>query len=327
VELYPARDTTAASAADALLKHVGRYGSPHQLLSDNGSQYVNDIIVDFLKLIGTEHVLSIAYSHEENAIVERVNKEIIKYLRAIMFDKNIHTQWSTYIPLVQRIINSEIHTSTGVSPANIIYGNAINLNRGIFIPRDEIPLTPYKKLSSYMGDMLHKQQTIIEVARQHQLKLNEQHMLSKNSHVTQFPINSYVLVDYPDRPPTKLHPIKKGPMKVINNIGAEYVLLNLVNNKEEHIHISRLSPFIYDLEIIDPRLIANKDYQEFDVECILNHSGSGTKSSTYEFLVQWTGYSEEFNRWLPWKELRNNPVLHDYLRRSGLQSMIPREHR
>ena len=75
VELYPTIDATAKSAARALLSHIGRFGHSSQLISDNGSQYINNIIAELLLLIGTEHINTVAYSHEENSIVERANKE------------------------------------------------------------------------------------------------------------------------------------------------------------------------------------------------------------------------------------------------------------
>jgi len=46
-----------------------------------------------------------------------------------------------------------------------------------------------------------------------------------------------------------------------------------------------------------------------------------------DFLVKWVGMDENFNRWLPWKELRNNSVLHKYLFDHGLNKLIPKEHR
>jgi len=44
IELYAAIDLTAKSAAIALLQWTGRNGCPAQLLSDNGSLFVNDFI-------------------------------------------------------------------------------------------------------------------------------------------------------------------------------------------------------------------------------------------------------------------------------------------
>ncbi len=71
VELFPTPDATAASAAQALLQHFGRFGAPHQLRSDNGPHFIADLIREFLFLIGTQYCLTLAYSKQENSIVER----------------------------------------------------------------------------------------------------------------------------------------------------------------------------------------------------------------------------------------------------------------
>ena len=76
VELYHTTDATAFSAAECLLKHFGRFGAPHQLRSDNGPHFIAEIIREFLLLVDVKHCLTLAYSKEENAIVERYNKEI-----------------------------------------------------------------------------------------------------------------------------------------------------------------------------------------------------------------------------------------------------------
>ena len=66
IELHAAKDATAESAAEALLNHTGRYGQQSQLLSDNGSATiratVNEVIIEYLLQIGTEHIRTLAYS-------------------------------------------------------------------------------------------------------------------------------------------------------------------------------------------------------------------------------------------------------------------------
>ena len=69
VELFHTKDATAASAANYLLQHFGRFGAPH-----NGPHFIADVIREFLSLVGTQHCLTLANSKEENAIVERMNK-------------------------------------------------------------------------------------------------------------------------------------------------------------------------------------------------------------------------------------------------------------
>jgi transposase InsO family protein len=136
LELYPAVDTSAISAADAILQHTGRYGVPSLLISDAGSQYVNENISQYLSLMGTDHHITLAYSKQENGIIERGNKEILRHTKAIIFERSILKKWTKSLPRVQRIINSSVHDSIGVSPAQIIFGDSLNLNRGFIISVD-----------------------------------------------------------------------------------------------------------------------------------------------------------------------------------------------
>jgi hypothetical protein len=71
-----------------------------------GYTFVADVIREFLFLVGTLHCLMIAYSKEENAIVERMNKEINRHLRALTFENTSLEKYADSLPFVQRILNS-----------------------------------------------------------------------------------------------------------------------------------------------------------------------------------------------------------------------------
>jgi transposase InsO family protein len=153
VELYHTPDATALSAAQSLLKHFGRFGAPLQLRSDNGPHFVADLIREFLLLVGTQHCLTLAYSKEENALVERVNKEINRHLRALNFENTSLKKYAESLPFVQRILNSNYSDRLKISASQLLFGNIVNLDRGIFLPVDERP-TKSKPLTNHMSDML-----------------------------------------------------------------------------------------------------------------------------------------------------------------------------
>ena len=56
--------------------------------------------------MGIEFKSTMAYSKEENAIVERANKEVLRHLKAMIYDTSIKEQWCDILPLVQRIMNA-----------------------------------------------------------------------------------------------------------------------------------------------------------------------------------------------------------------------------
>ena len=96
VALYHTTDATALSAGECLLKHFGRFGAPHQLRSDISPHFIAEIIREFLLLVGVKYCLTLAYLKEENAIVERYNKEINRHLRALTFENLSFTDYKNH---------------------------------------------------------------------------------------------------------------------------------------------------------------------------------------------------------------------------------------
>ena len=68
-----------------MLHHIGRYGVPATIQSNRGPEFVNDIIQEFIKIIGTEHIKTVQYSKEENAVVERCNRELLRHTRGLVY--------------------------------------------------------------------------------------------------------------------------------------------------------------------------------------------------------------------------------------------------
>jgi transposase InsO family protein len=106
IRLVPCTDATAETAArNALFPWLCDFGSPDVILSDNGSQFVNQLWKSVSDLVGTTLRNTTPHSKEENSIVERANKEVMRHLRNILFDRNIEIEdWGMYVPLVQRIL-------------------------------------------------------------------------------------------------------------------------------------------------------------------------------------------------------------------------------
>ena len=123
VELYALPDLKALTAAKAIVQHIGRYGQPEEIFTDNGTQFRNELVTQLIELMDVQHVTILPYSHEENSIVERANKEVMRHLRAIIFDKRVKTSWSIYLPLVQRIMNASIVKSSASSLLFTIFSN------------------------------------------------------------------------------------------------------------------------------------------------------------------------------------------------------------
>ena len=330
LELFPIPDLSAEQAAVKLFEHFGRFGMPGQILTDNGKQFINKLHDELHILTGIDKLQTTPYSHEENGIVERANKEILRHVRSILFDKGIHKEWNLAIPLVQRILNSQQSSTTGCSPAELIFTNAPNLDKGIYMPL--IPSSIDKdSLSIWHSKRLTLQQRVLSSARQNKQVMEAEKLAQTSGTPTEYAEGSYVLLRYPEEDiikgsTGKLKLPLKGPMLVTKVNGDKYSLQDITTGKHSDVHISRLYQFYYDDTKFDPAEIARKDLDEEVVEDIVDHTIHKHKSKM-EFRVRWLGYDEGHDLWLPWRQLRDNPKLHKYLYVNGMQRLIPSEHR
>jgi len=102
VELWVTRDTKGPSARLPMLQHWNRYGQPAQILTDNGPQFANEDITELCLLSDVQHVTVLAYSKEENSIVERINKEVMRHTRAFIYEWNT-TDYDKFVEMVRTV--------------------------------------------------------------------------------------------------------------------------------------------------------------------------------------------------------------------------------
>ena len=334
VELYPTKSTEATEAANRILELVCRYGTPRQFLHDGGPEFANEIVVNLTFLLGNVEIETEAYSKQENSIVERANKEVLRHLRAFIYDRKVLEGWADHIPLIQRMMNSTTHSSLGVAPYQILFGTALQLDRQIYDTGANIDAQhpqPPASLHRFMDTALARQTRIIELAEAHQKQKDDAHLTSQTNPITEFAVDSLVLCNYPNtamgaRAPSKLHTPLRGPYKVLGNTASTYHLLDLVTNKSIDVHVGLLRPFMHNPTRVDPRQVAQADTQTFTVEGITSHRGNAKKQGTMYFAVKFIGDPQVV--WKPYKEVKRLAKLHEYLQtKPNLKQLIPKEYR
>ena len=331
---FKVKDANAETAAECILFAMGFVPTPKQILSDNGPEFANAVVRCLIALIGAEHLTIMPGSHEENSIVERAIKELLRHLTAIVNERRLRARWSTILPLANRILNTQIHSATGVAPYQIIYGRSGSLDNTIIFPIEK-EFAPFDmdKAGNYMDYMLNMQSLVLEVARATQKSSDLYHLKqTEYSHrtFTEFPINSYVLASYGndpmDRPPTKTHTTHQGPFMVvdIDETKTRYTVKDLVFNKLIDLHVSWLKPFIFEEGRTNPLDVAILDSNTDLIEEVLQHFGdtSTMRKSHLTFLVKYQGKMIDESKRLTYAELRDTEALHNYLTKNNLRKYI-----
>jgi hypothetical protein len=216
----------------------------------------------------------------------------------------------------------------------LLYGQSLDLNRGLLTPYAK----PTENLTSWVLNQIHSQQVAIQVAIDHQRRTDSHHIAAayksdpkgkKYGPELVFPPGSYVIVEMENGSKSKLHPILRGPMKVLSmvpgrrNMPPVYKCEDLITHNIEEFHIKQLKPFVYDTNYVDPRAVATTDTQVFDVESVLAYEFRGTErnKSNLWFKIKWEGYPDP--TFEPLKNVQNTDVVVEFMRKNRLQKYIP----
>lgn len=154
VELFPLQTATAEICARTLVDEIIlRYGTPRRVISDNGSQFVGEVMQAVAYCLGFKQVLTPSYHPEANP-VERKNRDIKTQLAILTTES--HTAWKDHLPSIRFAMNSTVSAATGHTPAFLTFGRELRTPddvqrdlRGIIEKAPFVPqITPYLKVFS-----------------------------------------------------------------------------------------------------------------------------------------------------------------------------------
>jgi hypothetical protein len=141
----------------ALINFVGTFACPRIIHSHRGTQFLNNMITSLVtEGFAAFQRVTTAASKEENAIVERANKEVNRHLRAFVFDIAFSERWSFGLSMIQRI-NTTVHFGMGIAPAQLVYASHADLDRGILFewatPDEQSASNPSARTNAFVAEL------------------------------------------------------------------------------------------------------------------------------------------------------------------------------
>jgi len=121
IEVVPLVDKTAESVQHAILMHiVNVHGSPRVIITDNGTEFVNNLAAAINSLINVHHHTTIPYHPAANGLVENFNRTL-KDMLSTFIAENQH-DWPKWIPIVVHSYRTTVSPLTGYSPFRAVFG-------------------------------------------------------------------------------------------------------------------------------------------------------------------------------------------------------------
>ncbi|XP_046568676.1 uncharacterized protein K02A2.6-like [Haliotis rubra] len=125
------KSTTAQKTVDVLKGMFSRHGLPVSIYSDNGPQFVSEVMGDYLTDSGIEHHRVTPRWPQANGEVERQNQSLVKRLKIAHATKQ---NWKEALQVYVTQYRATLHTVTGKSPAELLFGRKMRTKLPVLIP-------------------------------------------------------------------------------------------------------------------------------------------------------------------------------------------------
>ena len=131
----PIRTKTAEEIARELFIYISLFGPPKELLSDQGREFLNRIVDQLAKVCGAERRVTSPYKPNTNGLTERFNETLI-----LSLEKHCEQEpenWDKWIPYVLMAYRTRIHSSTNITPFQLMFGRPMNKFEDFITERSE----------------------------------------------------------------------------------------------------------------------------------------------------------------------------------------------
>jgi hypothetical protein len=290
-------DTTAASVAlSYFCSWVSYYGAPLALLSDNGPPFRSKLFRSFNLALGTHCVFTTAYRPQVNGQTERFNRTLLDMIRAFVVEHP--ADWDILLPFSSLAYNNTVHSSTGLSP------NEIVVPSGLRLPMVS-PTTDFDLPSKFSSPLAYRQQ-VLRLAEQHGKACRETNAQRAARYKRAYDLRvqprttihtgDYVFVKSMKPSGSKLLYPVTGPHRVVSVRGP--VLTVETNAGTQTINADRCARVPEEeVQPIDAEALLDvPTQQEFVIDRVVAH---GTDPETGSMLVRirWHGFSAEDDTW------------------------------
>ena len=242
VEIFPLPNQEATSVATVLVRDFfSRYGVPHFLHSDQGSQFESKLFSEVCSLLGISKTRTTPFHPQSDGLSERNIKTLS---RMIAMTTQSQVNWDEHLPFISMAYRATPQCSTGLSPNFMMFGRELSMPVDIMIgaPIDQ----PLSELD-YIKNLQSKLTEAYKLARLNLKSSAARQKKYYNAHTHGCSFNVGDSVWYANKlrkkgVSPKLQPKWRGPCLVVKRFNDCLVHINLSCKKSMTVHTDLLKP-------------------------------------------------------------------------------------
>lgn len=270
VWVTPTSNATAEHAAETLSRWQRTFTAPSYWVSDQGPHFINETLSTMAQSYNIQHKPTVAYSPWVNGTVERLNRDILTAMRALLAELKLGPQdWAAVIDIIPSIINeapeqrlgrdtdgswrSPLQVMTGIRPRRLLMQvmtgqepvrPSVSIDRAVAEKLCALP-----KLQENIH-MMHKD--VGELVEARLQRAIDAHNAATNIVTPKFQVGDFVVVAKAKKPPHKLSFTWTGPRRVVAvKSPAVCIVQDLLTNKEETVHVARMRKYCGSLDNVE----------------------------------------------------------------------------
>ena len=256
------------------------------------------------------------------------------HLIVVAMELNNKTSWVDYLPIVQRILNSTEYAKLGSTPAELLIGSNVSLDRHFLTsPRP----TKVEKLSKWLDNFLVTQERREEQAREYENKRIKQQLNRETKRpdekLTVFAVNDRILVDWPRNAitgalskPNRLNTPRRGPFIVVRkNDNNTYDVIHAATKLPETFSIWEMHPY-KQTDTSEEDRVARADNDMVVITSVKRHRFV-TNNHIMKHLQLEVTFGNAKPIWQPYATLKRVEMVHRYLEKHHLNHLLTKEFR
>lgn len=180
-QAYRMPDCTAPNIVKSLITFCTHHGFPMTLTTDQGTEFTNQVVGEFLKLHKVEHHTTAAHAPNENGMIERFHNTLLEHLRLLKLQHKNEPAMNL-VPYALIAYNSSIHSLTKCRPFDLISGH--------FDPRDPTDLNLTEQLmQQYLQKHRDKMETAYKII--HDISFSDRQAIMTRRNLDREPETNY----------------------------------------------------------------------------------------------------------------------------------------
>ena len=240
-EAVPLRTINAENIAEELVKFFSRVGIPKEILTDQGSNFVSQLLTEIYRLLHIHPIRTTPYHPQTDGLVERFNKTLKSLLRKAAVD--VGKDWDKLLTYLLFAYREVPQASTGFSPFELLYGRAVRGPLDILRETWQTDCRSDESVLSHVLAMREKLAHMTELVESNlkQAQKQQKRWYDRTASEREFQTGDQVLVLLPTET-SKLLAKWQGPYQVLRRVGKVDYLVDMHDRwkRKRVLHINML---------------------------------------------------------------------------------------